>query len=191
MKSTSGCKLLVHLWLDHPGQVRSIFLGLLLYFSFFQPTTSPKEEGKKKKKGGGKTVSSVYLVSLGELMTTLVRKRFRSTRGVCQNCVSAQLRAPLCPLPGAQHPQEARRGGAPTHHAPADLQRRARGNQDLYARIPQQVISSNGNLEGQLNQYAFFRMLYPDFKMRYAVLGQARLVLFLSLYHIHFKPEFQ
>merc|ERR1719230_1460193 len=30
------------------------------------------EEGKKKKKGGGgKTVSSVYLVSLGELMTTL------------------------------------------------------------------------------------------------------------------------
>ena len=39
----------------------------------FQPTTSPKEEGKKKKKGGGKTVSSVYLVSLGELMTTLVR----------------------------------------------------------------------------------------------------------------------
>merc|ERR1711902_37550 len=31
-----------------------------------------KDEGKKKKKGGGgKTVSSVYLVSLGELMTTL------------------------------------------------------------------------------------------------------------------------
>ena len=55
MKSTSGCKLLVYLWLDHPGQ----------------PTTSPKEEGKKKKKGGGKTVSSVYLVSLGELMATL------------------------------------------------------------------------------------------------------------------------
>ena len=42
----------------------------------FQPTTSPKEEGKKKKKGGGKTVSSVYLVSLGELMTTLVRQRY-------------------------------------------------------------------------------------------------------------------
>merc|ERR1719334_2085269 len=55
MKSTSTCELLVHLWLDHPGQ----------------PTTAPKEEGKKKKKGGGKTVSSVYLVSLGELMTTL------------------------------------------------------------------------------------------------------------------------
>merc|ERR1711975_164615 len=54
-KSTSSCVLLVHLWRDHPGQ----------------PTTTPKEEGKKKKKGGGgKTVSSVYLVSLGELMTT-------------------------------------------------------------------------------------------------------------------------
>merc|ERR1712209_362076 len=55
MKSTSTCELLVLLWEDHPGQ----------------PTTTPKEEGKKKKKGGGKTVSSVYLVSLGELMTTL------------------------------------------------------------------------------------------------------------------------
>merc|ERR1719391_1384339 len=55
MKSTSGCVLLVQLWEDHPGQ----------------PTTAPKEEGKKKKKGGGKTVSSVYLVSLVELMTTL------------------------------------------------------------------------------------------------------------------------
>merc|ERR1719282_813400 len=55
MKSTSTCALLVLLWEDHPGQ----------------PTTTPKEEGKKKKKGGGKTVSSVYLVSLIELMTTL------------------------------------------------------------------------------------------------------------------------
>merc|ERR1712156_565864 len=56
LKSTSTVPLLVHLWRDHPGQ----------------PTTAPKEEGKKKKKGGGgKTVSSVYLVSLGELMTTL------------------------------------------------------------------------------------------------------------------------
>merc|ERR1712076_74875 len=55
MKSTSTCELLIHLWLDHPGQ----------------PTTAPKEEGKKKKKGGGKTVSSVYLVSLVDLMNTL------------------------------------------------------------------------------------------------------------------------
>merc|ERR1712168_935792 len=56
MKSTSSVELLVHLWRDHPGQ----------------PTTTPKEEGKKKKKaGGGKTVSSVYLVSLTDLMNTL------------------------------------------------------------------------------------------------------------------------
>merc|ERR1712088_1100503 len=55
MKSQSTDALLVLLWEDHPGQ----------------PTTTPKEEGKKKKKGGGKTVSSVYLVSLVELMTTL------------------------------------------------------------------------------------------------------------------------
>merc|ERR1712226_420863 len=55
MKSTSVCELLVLLWEDHPGQ----------------PTTAPKDDGKKKKKGGGKTVSSVYLVSLVELMTTL------------------------------------------------------------------------------------------------------------------------
>merc|ERR1719318_50991 len=53
-KSTSSSQLLKHLWRDHPGQ----------------PTTAPKDEGKKKR-GGGKTVSSVYLVSLGELMTTL------------------------------------------------------------------------------------------------------------------------
>ena len=44
---------------------------ILLNLILLQPTSSPKEEGKKKKKGGGKTVSSVYLVSLGELMTTL------------------------------------------------------------------------------------------------------------------------
>merc|ERR1719460_2159905 len=54
MKSTSTCALLVLLWEDHPGQ----------------PTTAPKDDGKKKK-GGGKTVSSVYLVSLVELMSTL------------------------------------------------------------------------------------------------------------------------
>merc|ERR1719187_1995866 len=52
----SSNNLLVHLWRDHPGQ------------------SNPPEEdkSKKKKKGGGvKTVSSVYLVQLGELMSTL------------------------------------------------------------------------------------------------------------------------
>ena len=51
-------ELLVYMWRDHPGQ-----------------SAPPEEEGdkkKKKKKGGGaKTVSSVYLVQLNELMTTL------------------------------------------------------------------------------------------------------------------------
>merc|ERR1712045_770507 len=41
-------------WADHPGQ------------------SAPPDEGKKKKKkGGGKTVSSVYLVQLADLMGTL------------------------------------------------------------------------------------------------------------------------
>merc|ERR1719361_410256 len=55
MKKASN-ELLVHLWADHPGQSA--------------PPDDPKEK-KKKKKGGGKTVSSVYLVQLGELMATL------------------------------------------------------------------------------------------------------------------------
>merc|ERR1711872_866678 len=49
-----SCELMKLLWFDHPGQ------------------SAPPDEGKKKKKkGGGKTVASVYLVQLGELMTTL------------------------------------------------------------------------------------------------------------------------
>merc|ERR1712168_658004 len=54
-KSQSTIELLVWLWRDHPGQ----------------PTTVEKEKRKKKKAGGGKTVSSVYLVSLTDLMNTL------------------------------------------------------------------------------------------------------------------------
>merc|ERR1711997_1428628 len=49
-----SCELMKLLWHDHPGQ------------------SAPPDEGKKKKKkGGGKTVSSVYLVQLAELMATL------------------------------------------------------------------------------------------------------------------------
>ena len=68
---------------------------------------------------------------------------------------SPQLRAPLCALPCAQHPQEARGGGAPPHHAPAHLQRCARGNQDLHAWIPQQVDLNNGKINHRLF-YIFF-----------------------------------
>merc|ERR1711879_274016 len=49
-------ELLVLLWDDHPGQ----------------SNPPEKEKGKKKKKGSGpKTVTSVYLVQLAELMTIL------------------------------------------------------------------------------------------------------------------------
>merc|ERR1719195_2462304 len=49
-----SCDLMKLLWEDHPGQ------------------SAPPDEGKKKKKkGGGKTVSSVYLVQLADLMGTL------------------------------------------------------------------------------------------------------------------------
>merc|ERR1711910_7632 len=49
----SSCELMVTLWMDHPGQ------------------SAPPDKEKKKKKGGGKTVASVYLVQLAELMVTL------------------------------------------------------------------------------------------------------------------------
>merc|ERR1712110_561789 len=49
-----SCELMLTCWQDHPGQ------------------SAPPDEGKKKKKkGGGKTVASVYLVQLAELMATL------------------------------------------------------------------------------------------------------------------------
>merc|ERR1719458_797555 len=48
------CQLMLTCWQDHPGQ-----------------SAPPDDAKKKKKKGGGKTVSSVYLVQLAELMGTL------------------------------------------------------------------------------------------------------------------------
>merc|ERR1719158_350110 len=124
-KSTTTVPLLSLLWADHPGQ----------------PTTAPKDEGKKKKKGGGgKTVSSVYLVSLGELMTTL------------HNCEPHFVR---CLVPN-------------THKKPGEVE-------------PPLIMhqhTCNGVLEGIRICMRGFpnRMLYPDFKMRYAVLGQAEIV---------------
>merc|ERR1712098_945923 len=123
-KSTSSCVLLVHLWRDHPGQ----------------PTTAPKEEGKKKKKGGGgKTVSSVYLVSLGELMTTL------------HNCEPHFVR---CLVPN-------------THKKPGEVE----------PALIMHQLTCNGVLEGIRICMRGFpnRMLYPDFKMRYAILGAAEI----------------
>merc|ERR1711982_316959 len=123
-KSTSKCQLLVHLWRDHPGQ----------------PTTAPKDEGKKKKKGGGgKTVSSVYLVSLGELMTTLY------------SCEPHFVR---CLVPN-------------NHKKPGDVE----------PPLIMHQLTCNGVLEGIRICMRGFpnRMMYPDYKMRYACLGQAEI----------------
>merc|ERR1712183_578384 len=123
-KSTSSIQLLPHLWRDHPGQ----------------PTTAPKDEGKKKKKGGGgKTVSSVYLVSLTELMNTL------------HSCEPHFVR---CLVPN-------------THKKPGDVE----------PPLIMHQLTCNGVLEGIRICMRGFpnRMLYPDFKMRYACLGQAEI----------------
>merc|ERR1719481_1235144 len=123
-KSTSTCPLLVLLWADHPGQ----------------PTAAPKDEGKKKKKGGGgKTVSSVYLVSLNELMTTL------------HNCAPHFVR---CLVPN-------------THKKPGEVE----------PPLIMHQLTCNGVLEGIRICMRGFpnRMLYPDYKMRYACLGQAEI----------------
>merc|ERR1719219_2335712 len=123
MKSTSTCELLVLLWADHPGQ----------------PTSAPKEEGKKKKKGGGKTVSSVYLVSLVDLMNTLY------------SCEPHFVR---CLVPN-------------THKKPGEVE----------PPLIMHQLTCNGVLEGIRICMRGFpnRMLYPDFKMRYACLGQAEI----------------
>merc|ERR1711887_144671 len=124
MKSTSKCPLLVLLWEDHPGQ----------------PTSTPQgEEKKKKKKGGGKTVSSVYLVSLMELMETL------------HSCDPHFVR---CPVPN-------------THKKPGEVE----------PPLIMHQLTCNGVLEGIRICMRGFpnRMLYPDFKMRYACLGQAEI----------------
>merc|ERR1719479_410469 len=123
MKSTSTCELLVLLWEDHPGQ----------------PTTAPKDEGKKKKKGGGKTVSSVYLVSLVELMNTLY------------SCEPHFVR---CLVPN-------------THKKPGEVE----------PPLIMHQLTCNGVLEGIRICMRGFpnRMLYPDYKMRYACLGQAEI----------------
>merc|ERR1711935_294544 len=114
------CVLLPHLWRDHPGQ----------------PTTAPKDDGKKKKKGGGKTVSSVYLVSLTELMSTL------------HSCEPHFVR---CLVPN-------------THKKPGDVE----------PPLIMHQLTCNGVLEGIRICMRGFpnRMLYPDFKMRYACLAK-------------------
>merc|ERR1711997_858738 len=120
----SGNELLVHLWKDHPGQ-----------------SAPPEEEkGKKKKKGGGaKTVSSVYLVQLGELMTTLHNTEPHFIRCIVPN----------------------------THKQPLVVE----------TELIMHQLTCNGVLEGIRVCILGFpnRMLYPDFKSRYAILGAAEI----------------
>ena len=117
----SGNELLVHLWRDHPGQ------------------SAPPEEpagGKKKKKGGGaKTVSSVYLVQLADLMGTL-----HSTEPHFIRCI----------VPN-------------THKQPGGVE----------PPLIMHQLTCNGVLEGIRICMRGFpnRILYPDFKQRYAILG--------------------
>merc|ERR1712113_964171 len=119
-----SCALMVKLWLDHPGQSA--------------PPEEPKEK-KKKKKGGGKTVSSVYLVQLGELMATLNITEPHFIRCIVPN----------------------------THKKPLETE----------TPLIMHQLTCNGVLEGIRVCMLGFpnRMLYPDFKMRYAILGAAEI----------------
>merc|ERR1712113_1329667 len=116
--------LLLHLWRDHPGQ----------------SNPPKKEKGKKKKKGSGpKTVTSVYLVQLAELMTIL-----HSTEPHFIRCL----------VPN-------------THKQPGMVE----------PPLIMQQLTCNGVLEGIRICMRGFpnRMLYPDFKTRYAILGAAEI----------------
>merc|ERR1711963_912170 len=116
--------LMVHLWREHPGQ-----------------SAPPEEEkGKKKKKGGGaKTVSSVYLVQLSELMTTLHNTEPHFIRCIVPN----------------------------THKQPLVVE----------TELIMHQLTCNGVLEGIRVCMLGFpnRMLYPDYKSRYAILGAAEI----------------
>merc|ERR1719443_309402 len=114
--------LMVYLWLDHPGQ------------------SAPPDEGKKKKKkGASKTVSSVYLVQLAELMATL-----HSTEPHFIRCL----------VPN-------------THKKPLEVE----------PPLIMHQLTCNGVLEGIRICMRGFpnRMLYPDFKSRYQILGAAEI----------------
>merc|ERR1712193_360140 len=115
--------LLVHLWRDHPGQ------------------SNPPEEdkSKKKKKGAAKTVTSVYLTQLTELMGTLHATEPHFIR---------------CLVPN-------------THKKPGEVE----------CPLIMHQLTCNGVLEGIRICMRGFpnRMLYPDIRARYAILGAAEI----------------
>merc|ERR1719483_767149 len=112
--------LMVYLWREHPGQ-----------------SNPPEEDKSKKKKKGGssKTVSSVYLVQLAELMGIL-----HSTEPHFIRCI----------VPN-------------THKQPLMVE----------TELIMQQLTCNGVLEGIRVCMLGFpnRMLYADYKSRYAILG--------------------
>merc|ERR1719410_2318508 len=119
----SANELLVFLWRDHPGQ-----------------SAPPEDDKKKKKKGGGaKTVSSVYLVQLNDLMTTLHNTEPHFIRCIVPN----------------------------THKQPLMVE----------PELIMHQLTCNGVLEGIRICMRGFpnRMLYPDFKSRYQILGAAEI----------------
>merc|ERR1719295_349303 len=119
----SSNKLLVLLWEDHPGQ----------------SAPPAKDAKKKKKKGASKTVSSVYLVQLADLMGTL-----HSTEPHFIRCI----------VPN-------------THKKPLEVE----------PPLIMHQLTCNGVLEGIRICMRGFpnRMLYPDFKARYQILGAAEI----------------
>merc|ERR1712045_890796 len=120
----SSNNLLVFLWREHPGQ-----------------SNPPEEDSKKKKKkgSGAKTVSSVYLVQLAELMGTLHATEPHFIR---------------CLVPN-------------THKQPGMVE----------TELIMHQLTCNGVLEGIRICMRGFpnRMIYPDFKSRYAILGAAEI----------------
>merc|ERR1719400_190192 len=112
--------LMVYLWREHPGQ-----------------SNPPEEDKTKKKKKGGssKTVSSVYLVQLGELMGILHATEPHFIRCIVPN----------------------------THKQPLMVE----------TELIMQQLTCNGVLEGIRVCMLGFpnRILYPDYKSRYAILG--------------------
>merc|ERR1712008_461448 len=112
--------LMLYLWKDNPGQ-----------------SNPPEEDKSKKKKKGGssKTVSSVYLVQLAELMGILHATEPHFIRCIVPN----------------------------THKQPLMVE----------AELIMQQLTCNGVLEGIRVCMLGFpnRILYPDYKSRYAILG--------------------
>merc|ERR1719328_714857 len=117
-----SCELMKTVWADHPGQ------------------SAPPETEKKKKKGSGpKTVTSVYLVQLAELMGTLNATEPHFIRCIVPN----------------------------THKKPLETE----------TPLIMHQLTCNGVLEGIRICMRGFpnRIMYPDFKSRYQILGAAEI----------------